>query len=60
MIVIITTTTVEVQQERDRLLDHHRIFGGAAAQPIVAQFADSAADAPSYEDFVAVDGKANC
>ena len=39
--------------------DHHRIFGGAAAQAIVAQFADILADEPTYDDFIAVDGKAS-
>ena len=39
--------------------DHHRIFGGAAAQAIVAQFADILAEEPTYDDFIAVDGKAS-
>jgi hypothetical protein len=32
---------------------------GAAAQAIVAQLADILADEPTYDDFIAVDGKAN-
>jgi hypothetical protein len=35
------------------------IFGGAAAQAIVAQFVDTLAAEPTYDDFIAVDGKAN-
>jgi hypothetical protein len=39
--------------------DHRRIFGGAAAQAIVAQFADILADEPTYDDLIAVDCKAS-
>ena len=51
---------VTVQEGWTTEEDHHRIFGGAAAQAIVAQFADILAGEPTYDDFVAVDGKANC
>jgi quinol monooxygenase YgiN len=50
---------VTVQEGWTTEEDHHRIFGGAAAQAIVAQFADILADEPTYDDFIAVDGKAN-
>jgi len=48
---------VSVQEGWTTEEDHHRIFGGAPAQAIVAQFADILADEPTYDDFVAVDGK---
>ena len=50
---------VTVQEGWTTEEDHHRIFGGAAAQAIVAQFADILADEPTYDDLIAVDGKAN-
>lgn len=50
---------VTVQEGWTTEEDHHRIFGGAAAQAIVAQFADILADKATYDDFIAVDGKAN-
>ena len=34
--------------------DHHRVFGGAAAQAVVAQFADILAAEPAYGDLIAV------
>jgi quinol monooxygenase YgiN len=46
---------VTVQEGWTTEEDHHRIFGDAAAQAIVAQFADE----PTYDDFIAVDGNAN-
>jgi hypothetical protein len=49
---------VTVQEGWTTEEDHDRIFGGAAAQAIVAQFADILADEPTYQDFIAVDGKA--
>jgi quinol monooxygenase YgiN len=49
---------VTVQEGWTTEEDHHRIFGGAAAQAIVAQFADLLADEPAYDDLIAVDGKA--
>ena len=50
---------VTVQEGWTTEEDHHRIFGGAAAQAIVAQFADILAGEPAYDDFIAVDGKAS-
>jgi quinol monooxygenase YgiN len=50
---------VTVQEGWTTEEDHHRIFGGAAAQAIVAQFADILVGEPSYDDLVAVYGKAN-
>ena len=50
---------VTVQEGWTTEEDHHRIFGGAAAQAIVAQFADILAGEPTYADLIAVDGKAN-
>jgi quinol monooxygenase YgiN len=49
---------VTVQEGWTTEEDHHRVFGGAAAQAIVAQFADLLADEPSYDDLIAVGGKA--
>jgi quinol monooxygenase YgiN len=50
---------VSVQEGWTAEEDHHRIFGGAAAQATVAQFADILADEPTYDDFIAADGKAS-
>jgi quinol monooxygenase YgiN len=49
---------VTVQEGWTTEEDHHRIFGGAAAQAIVAQFADILAAEPAYDDLIAVGGKA--
>lgn len=38
--------------------DHHRVFAGAAAQAIVAQFAELLDGAPAYTDLTPVAGKA--
>lgn len=38
--------------------DHHRVFAGAAAQAIVAQFADLLASPSEYGDLTPVGGKA--
>lgn len=38
--------------------DHHRVFAGAAAQAIVAQFADLLDGEPQYTDLTPVNGKA--
>ena len=38
--------------------DHHRVFAGAAAQAIVAQFSDILASESAYSDLVPVGGKA--
>jgi quinol monooxygenase YgiN len=54
-----TPDVVSVQEGWTTEDDHHRIFGGAAAQAIVAQFADILADEPTYDDFIAVDGNAS-
>ena len=50
---------VTVQEGWTTEEDHHRVFGGAAAQAIVAQFADILAGEPAYDDLIAVDGKAS-
>jgi quinol monooxygenase YgiN len=50
---------VTVQEAWTTEEDHDRIFGGAAAQAIVAQFADILAAEPTYDDFIAVGGKAS-
>lgn len=39
--------------------DHHRLFAGAAAQAMVARFADVLAGDAPYADFVPVGGKAD-
>lgn len=43
---------VTVQEGWTTEEDHHRIFGGALAQAIVAQFANILADEPVYDDFI--------
>jgi quinol monooxygenase YgiN len=50
---------VTVQEAWTTEEDHHRIFGGAAAQAIVAQFADVLAGEPAYDNLMAVGGKAS-
>src|SRR3984885_12931752 len=50
---------VSVQEGWTTEEDPPRIFGGPAAQAIVAQFADILVDEPTYDDFIAVGGKAS-
>jgi quinol monooxygenase YgiN len=50
---------VMVQEGWTSEADHDRVFAGAAAQAIVARFADILAGEPVYDDFVAVGGKAD-
>lgn len=50
---------VTVQEGWTTEEDHHRIFAGEAAQAIVAQFANILAGEPTYDDLIAVRGRAN-
>jgi len=51
---------VTVQEAWTTEEDHDRVFAGAAAQAIVAQFGDILAGEPVYGDFLALGGKADC